>query len=488
MAQLPKFLRLLLILFAAGSALAVELAPTFPSADACNLHTLIDQQDYAAATACVKSGTDPDMRDHQDRGPLNRLLWYGRGLSVLDKTTQPFIEALVDAGADLNHRPPGQEASAFEALLEEGVHITARPLVRRMLLRADKPVDPNASVSMRRTPPHDERRLTPLLWAIKVGDAKMAALLLEGGADPNLIPAPRMGTPLHHAVHYNQPELIRLLHRHGADIHTVSPGPILESINGDRTETGLEMLRTVLDLGALKAIENQETWLLRALSLRPNSKPLTAPQFTLIAPYLHIDFARTDSAFLEQFIENYRYAIRIADSYLPTFRAAFLHALAAGANPNGSRQHTRVGASLLQMLVSLGDGDLALELQKALLERGADPNLADKDGDTPLHQVAIDRAQLKDRLESLSAYPEVADIRPSEINSKDDLKALLDRVAGKPKMADAVKGQILREATIKRLKRFDDQESLLLAYGANPGLKNRKGQTHQDIQPEKPVE
>ena len=53
MAQLPKFLRLLLILFAAGSALAVELAPTFPSADACNLHTLIDQQDYAPTRTIV---------------------------------------------------------------------------------------------------------------------------------------------------------------------------------------------------------------------------------------------------------------------------------------------------------------------------------------------------------------------------------------------------------------------------------------------------
>ncbi|GAB1394855.1 hypothetical protein MASR1M60_30190 [Rhodocyclaceae bacterium] len=72
-------------------------------------------------------------------------------------------------------------------------------------------------------------------------------------------------------------------------------------------------------------------------------------------------------------------------------------------------------------------------------------------------------------------------VRPSEINSKDDLKALLDRVAGKPKMVDAAQRQILREAMVKRLKRFGDQESLLLAYGANPGLKNRKGQTHQDI-------
>ena len=163
------FLTLLLVgflLLAAWNTFAAESSPAAP----CDVHALMDKQDFATATACVKNGADPNVRNKAERGPLNRLLWYGRGLSVLDEKTLLFIEALIDTGADLNHRPPSQEASAFEALLEEGVHITARPLMRRMLLREKDPVDLNASVSLRRSPPHVERRLTPLLWAIKVGD------------------------------------------------------------------------------------------------------------------------------------------------------------------------------------------------------------------------------------------------------------------------------------------------------------------------------
>jgi ankyrin repeat protein len=475
-------MKILKLLFAgfltlvAPSALAVEPAPTASSADTCNLHALMDRRDYDAATACVKTGADPNVRDAQGRGPLNRLFWFNAYLSTIGPKTQELGQALIDAGADLNHRPPDHEASAFEALLAFGGNLQPQPLIRRMLLREKNSADINASVSLRRLPPYDKRRITPLLWAIKLGDAEMAALLLERGADPNLIPTPRMGTPLHHAVHYNQPEIIRLLHKHGADIHTVSPGPILESVNGDRTETSLETLRTVLDLGALKAIKDHEAWLLRALS---SSKRLSEAQFALLVPHLRIDFTKPDSTFLEQLLKDNGDARRTSVKSLPAYRAAFLHALQAGANPNGSRSHTKVGASLLQMLVTLGEGDLALE--KALFERGADPNLADKDGDTPLHQVSIKRKELKAQL---AKYPEdpTAEIRIPEINTNEQLGKLLDHVAGRPDRVEAMKPQLIRMSIETRLRRLDDLERLLLAHGADSTLENHKGLTSKAIE------
>lgn len=468
------FLTLLLIGFlfvAAFSAVAADAPPT----ESCDVHALMDKQDFATATTCVKNGVDPNVRNKIERGPLNRLLWYGRGLSVLDKTTQPFIEALIDAGADLNHRPPGQEASAFEALLEEGGHITARPLMRRMLLREKDPVDLNASVSMRRSPPHDERRLTPLLWAIKVGDTEIAALLLKRGTDPNQIPSPGMGTPLHHALHYNQPEIIRLLHRHGGDIRAVSPAPILDAINGNHVLTEPETLRAVLELGALAAIENQETWLQRVLS---SHKPLTEAQFLVLAPYLKIDFANSQSGFLEQLLEiNFRNVSSFRGN-LPALRVAFLHALSSRANPNGSRSVSKVGASLLQMLCKLDDADLAIP--KALLEHGADPNLADKDGDTPLHQIAIDRAPLENRLAKLP--PDDPDIRIPENLTWAAMDKLIEAVRGQPERVEAIKKQALRQGLEKRIGRLNAYEQLLLSKGANPVLKNRQGQTPSDIE------
>jgi ankyrin repeat protein len=475
------FLTMLLVgflLLAAWDTFAADSPP----AESCDVQALMDKQDFTAATTCVKAGAAPNVRDKAGRGPLNRLLWYGRGLSVLDDKTLPFIEALVDAGADLNYRPPNQEASAFEALLEDGVHITVRPLMRRMLLREKDPVDLNASVSMRRSPPHDKRRLTPLLWAIKVGDVEIAALLLKRGADPNQIPSPGMGTPLHHAVHYNQPEIIRLLHQHGADIRTVSPSPILDSVNNGNTETTPETLRAALELGVADAIKDREAWLLHALSSHAVGKPLNASQFALLVPHLRINFAKPESTFLERLLKDYRETRRNFVHSLAAYRAAFLHALQSGANPNGSRSDTKAGNSLLQLLVTLGEGDLALE--KALLGRGADPNQADKDGDTPLHQVAIDRNELKAQLAMQPEDP-TAEIRIPEINSFEQLGELLRYVAGRPDRVDAMKPPLIRISIENRLRRLDDLERLLLAHGADATLKNRKGQTPRDIEAER---
>ena len=144
----------------------------------------------------------------------------------------------------------------------------------------------------------------------------------------------------------------------------------------------------------------------------------------------------------------------------------FLHALVENANPNGSHSYTKNGASLLQMQCTLGVGDLAIET--ALLEQGADPNLADSDGDTPLHQININRAELKNRLATLPPIPE--DAKLLEINSMDKLKGLIDQVAGKPQRVDelekAYRIKATHEQTRKRLDRLEAYEGLLLSSGA----------------------
>ncbi|WP_238551850.1 ankyrin repeat domain-containing protein [Candidatus Symbiobacter mobilis] len=458
------------VLMAGWGAYGAEKQPS----QSCDLHGLMDRRDYAAATACATSGANPNERDAGGRGPLNRLIWFGRDLSVIDQAEHPLIEALIDAGADLNVRPPQQEASAFEALLEFGDRTTARSLVRRMLLRPVHPADPNVSVSMQHTPPQGHRRLTPLLWAIKVGDAEMVTFLLKKGADPDFIPVRGMGTPMHHAVFYNRPEILRLLYQHGANILTVSPAPILEMVNNG-VMTDLETLRTLLELGALNVLENQEAWLRRALSLRiGNQKPLTQAQFELLAPYLQIDFGQPQSLFLEQLLDNTARAQRATGANLPAFRAAFLHALNHNANPNGSCTLTRANATLLEMLVVIGRGDLALE--KALIDHGANPNLADKDGDTPLHQIAYDRIDLQAM--QATRCPDPKDARFLSIDTTKER-------ASQPQRDDAIKTQATCEAIQQRLNRLDELEQLLLANGANPALKNAKGLTPGDCMREK---
>lgn len=423
--------------------LALFLAISFPL-HACDLHQLMDQQDFIQATRCIQAGeADVNQRNLAGKGPLNRLLWYPRGSSVLDAKTIPYIEALIDAGADLNYRPPEQEASAFEALLDFGLHPNAQPLVRRMLLREKDPADPNASVSMRMWPPHDERRLSPLLWTIKAGDAEMAYFLLNHGVAPDSIPAPGMGSPLAHALYYQQPAIAKLL----------------------------------LEKGALQSIADHSTWLLDALTAVNGQTPLIPEQFDLLMPYLKVTSKDFNAGFLTRLIRGAANWHSRKNVPLPAFRSAFKKALELGANPNGVM--TSKKNSYLQILVSEGYGDL--EVEEALLKVGANPNLADTDGDTPLHQIAFDRAVLRARLAELHANSPDADIHPKHFMEEKGILELINRMAGRPEYVELLKSQFTKDEIEVRLNRLEVLEKLLLKYKANPMIKNNAGQRPGDI-------
>lgn len=412
----------------------------FNPAFACDIHGLLDANSYSEATSCVLAGeAEVNARNGANKAPLNRFLWFGRGASVLNQTTIPLIEALIDAGADLNSRPKGQEASAFEALLEMGMEGKARPLIRRMLLRDQNPADPNASVSMRRTPPHDERRLSPLLWAIKTGDLATAQFLLSHGVALDHVPAPEMGSPLLHALHYQQTEIARLL----------------------------------LDKGAMKSEKNHAAWLLDALVGQGGKTPVTAEAFALLLPYLDIKTEPTPR-YLESLIVGAANWHRSQGTDLPAFRAAFKQFLAMGTNPNAVvGKHKN---SLLQLLVSLGFGDL--EVEEALLMQGANPNMADADGDTPLHQIALDRVRLRTLLAALpKSNIDGEELNLNDFMSEPGIRALANRLAGQPVRLEKLKTQYSKQMFSAALKRLDAFEKLLLKKGGNPKLKNLEGLT-----------
>jgi uncharacterized protein len=66
----------------------------------------------------------------------------------------------------------------------------------------------------------DSRGFTPLDWAARTGRTEAIAELARAGADPDLRDSgPNGWTPLHHAVHKNQPGAVRALLAAGADVN-----------------------------------------------------------------------------------------------------------------------------------------------------------------------------------------------------------------------------------------------------------------------------
>jgi hypothetical protein len=89
--------------------------------------------------------------------------------------------------------------------------------------------------------------LTPLLLAIKEGKLKVAEILIENGADVNF--TTDVSYPLHHAAYRDNPEMVSLLLRKGADIEVRKLGeatPLFDAVeNGN-----IENVSILLEAGA----------------------------------------------------------------------------------------------------------------------------------------------------------------------------------------------------------------------------------------------
>ncbi len=193
---------------------------------------------------------------------------------------------------------------------------------------------------------------TPLLVAVRGDKLEIARMLLEKGADVNLMPRRCMphanvsadlyiGGPLHEAICFNKPKIIDLLLEHKADVNLAEPRSKITPLwlaAKQNLKGSPELVKRLLDLGANPDAESAE---------RPKNETWPNRYAGHVSP-------------LE---------LAISESSVDCVKLI----LAA----KKARNTPVDNPYIIQTVLSLSDAAIALEITRLLLDHGADPNPPD---------------------------------------------------------------------------------------------------------------
>jgi ankyrin repeat protein len=203
------------------------------------LHYAARENCAACVEVLLKNGADIDLPDPDGVSPL---------LVAIMNANWDLARQLIEAGADVNQWDVYGETPLFNAVdlrsrIDGGrasidsLNKTNGLAIVKLLL--DRGANPNMQLffkpaNLRGATNH--KGATPLIRAANNGDAEMVKLLLEGGADATLNMADRQ-TPIHAVIAGRSPEpqaleLIRLLHKAGADVNSVALVSHHEEVRG----------------------------------------------------------------------------------------------------------------------------------------------------------------------------------------------------------------------------------------------------------------
>ncbi|RYP59672.1 hypothetical protein DL769_008436 [Monosporascus sp. CRB-8-3] len=198
------------------------------------------------AKMLLERGADPNELSYQDHSPLSFPVVKGN---------QRMINLLLDHGADIHKRTGGPDGTSIVDLAIVGGHLDALAIIVHH--RAWW----NSTKAQR-----NDYVIRALLSAAGTNTFELGATLnylLEGrGADPNAVYEALDATPLHLSILFGQREAVRVLMRHGADVHrklairgslpfgNMTP---LEYAIGSRSAS-LGLIRDMLELSPLRNI------------------------------------------------------------------------------------------------------------------------------------------------------------------------------------------------------------------------------------------
>ena len=227
---------------------------------------------------------------------------------------------------------------------------------------------------------------TPLSEAATAGNAAMVEALLKAGADPNALTTADGETVLMTAARAGQVEAVQVLVAHGANVNARENFRGQTALMWAAAERHPQMVKFLMDHGA--------DW--KVLSFDRNNVIPKLSAASSITPMAKGGLTALDFAAREGDVDSARWM------------------LDAGANINQLDADNTHALTIALM-------NKRYTFAKFLLERGANPNLADVRGRTPLY-AAIDA-----RDEDYSAMPSRKDDDP--LPSADIVQALLDHGA-----------------------------------------------------------
>ena len=272
--------------------------------------------------------------------------------ALVDAAREGAVEtaaAMLEAGADVDAAAPdGTTALHWAAQRDD------RPLARR-LIAAGARVDAA-----------NRYGVTPLALASANGSAPLVAALLDAGADPGA-PSPGGDTPLMMAARTGRPEVVRRLLEAGADLHATESWRGQDALMWAAAEGHADAALTLIAAGA--DVEARSNGRLTPLLFAVRGGHAEAVEALLAAGADIHGTARDGTAPLALAVVNAHYELagRLlalgADPNRPDPRGSVLHALAWIRRPGSGRP-------------PLQTGDLdSLDLARALLEAGAEPNV-----------------------------------------------------------------------------------------------------------------